>query len=117
MRPCLLILLSSFVACVPTGSSKDFLIGAWFRSETISAGFTSFVRWEFRADETFLQTGYPPLTQQGRYRILESDNDLLKIRLFEQSGTFGTDDRDLMVQINRARNEITLAGTVFPRAK
>ncbi len=112
-----LVLLSSLVACVPTVSSQDFLLGAWLRSERIASGFTSFVRWEFRANGTFLQTGYPELTQQGRYRILEDNNDLLKIRFFEQSGTFGTDDRELQIQINRTRDEIIISGTAFPRAK
>ncbi len=112
-----LVLLSSLVACLPATSSQDFLLGAWLRSERIASGFTSFVRWEFRVDGTFVQTGYPELRQQGRYQILEERNDLLKVRFFEQSGTFGTDDRELQVQLNRTRDEIIVAGTVFLRVK
>lgn len=44
--------------------------------------------------------GYPPLSQKGKYRIVKTEDNKLTLKLYEQSGNFGTKDKQIEVIID-----------------
>ena len=66
-----------------------------------------FLEWTF-ADGKFLQTGYPPITQEGKYRIVKQEKDKLTLELYEQKGTFGTKDKQIEVVIDEKNEKLSI---------
>lgn len=66
-----------------------------------------FQEWTF-SDGKFLEEGYPPLGQKGKYRIIRNEDDKLTLELFEQSGTFGTENSRLEIVIDKKENTLKI---------
>ena len=72
-------------------------------------GMSWFSEWTF-AGGTFRQLGYPPLHQEGKYRVAEDRDDRLKLELHDQTGTFGSTDRPLEIIVDREKKTLTIQG-------
>lgn len=85
-------------------AAEKFVQGAWHHSGTVPGSLPGremsfFIEWRF-ARGRFVQTGYPPLHSEGRYRVLYADATALKLLLFEQSGNFSERDRTIEIAID-----------------
>lgn len=68
-----------------------------------------FLEWTF-TDGKFLLTGYPPLKQEGKYRIVKTEENKLTLELFDQSGNFGTENKQIEIIIDRKNNKLKING-------
>lgn len=94
-------------------SAEQFIQGTWRASGTDPSGRHGwFQEWTFDNGK-FEETGYPPLGQKGSYRILKSHGNKLTLELYDQDGTFGTENRQLEIVINKRRRTLKI-GTVGP---
>src|SRR6185295_12524289 len=79
-----------------------YVLGTWrldgeLPPNNTGHGFHWFLEYKFNADGTFMLTGYPPLMQKGKYRVVKSEDNKLTLDLYEQSGNFG--DKDKQIEI------------------
>ena len=93
-------------------AAERFVQGAWHHSGTVPGSvpgreMSFFIEWRF-AGGRFVQTGYPPLHSEGRYRVLFADTTVLKLMLFEQSGNFSERDRTIEIAIDRKAETISV---------
>jgi hypothetical protein len=96
-------------------AAEKFIQGAW-RATGTNGGYGWFLEYTFD-NGNFKQTGYPAIFQEGKYRVLSSEGDKLTLELYEQKGTFGEENRELVVLIDRKTNGLTISGTKgFTRA-
>lgn len=81
-------------------------------------GVSWFLEWTFAADGMFLQTGYPPLSQKGKYRLVQIIGDKITLKLYEQSGNFGTKDKQIEILIDAEKDTLKIDGKAgFKRSK
>ena len=66
-----------------------------------------FLEWTF-AGGKFLQTGYPPIKQEGKYRVVKQSDDKLTLELYEQKGNFGTKDRRVEIVIDEKNERLKI---------
>ena len=92
-----------------TGESEKFIQGTW-RVTGENGGYGWFLEWTF-VDGNFKQLGYPPIVQEGKYKVLRADGDRLTLELYEQKGTFGEQNRELQISLDRQANQLTISGT------
>lgn len=88
--------------------AENRIQGTW-RAEGESGGRSWFLEWTF-AGGKFKQTGYPPITQEGKYRVLSSDADQLTLELYEQEGTFGGGKREIRILPDKETGQLTISG-------
>ena len=50
--------------------------------------------------------GYPPITQEGKYRVVKSEANRLTIELFDQDGTFGKEPQRMEISAEDGRLKI-----------
>jgi hypothetical protein len=81
------------------------LQGTWRTAGETPDRHTWFLEWTFK-DGRFKQVGYPPITQEGRYRIVESSSNSLMIELYDQDGTFGKEPQQ--IEITASSNRLTI---------
>jgi hypothetical protein len=123
MKPLKMMLLAllacSALAAAPAprasvaDSAEQFIQGTWRASGTDPSGRHGwFQEWTFENGK-FNETGYPPLEQKGSYRVLKSQGNRLTLELYDQDGTFGTENRQLDLVINRRRGTLKI-GQVGP---
>jgi len=110
IRTTLLALLACSAVAFPAprarsaaDSAERFIQGTWRAEGTDPSGRHGwFQEWTFENGK-FTETGYPPLEQKGSYRVLKSQGNRLTLELYDQDGTFGTENRQLDIVINRRR--------------
>ena len=121
MKLLALILLLSMIGPAPAadasltdaGPLEKFIQGTWRATGTDPSGRHAwFQEWTF-TDGKFKETGYPPLEQSGSYRVLKAERNKLTLELYDQDGTFGTENRQLEIVINKRRATLRI-GTVGP---
>lgn len=96
------------------GDAENFIQGTW-RAAGGDGVRAWFLDWTF-ADGAFKQIGYPPILQEGKYRVVSSDADRITLELFEQTGTFGTENSELEILVDKPANQLSISGTkVFLR--
>jgi hypothetical protein len=113
------LLIAAALAC-PLGAgaaqaqtaAEKFVQGAWHHSGTVPGSvpgreMSFFIEWRF-AQGRFVQTGYPPLHSEGRYRVLYADPTVLKLLLFEQSGNFSERDRTIEIALDPKAQTISV---------
>jgi len=88
--------------------NEDFIIGTWrldgeLPPNNSGHSFHWFLEYTFNADGTFMQAGYPPLMQKGKYKNVKSEDNKLTIDLYEQSGNFGDKDKQIEIVIKRRK--------------
>ena len=104
-----LILFSALtLATAAKKSNEDFIQGTW-RMTGQNGMYGWFLEWTFDRGKFNLK-GYPPLYQEGKYRIIKTEGDKLTLELYDQKGNFGTDNSQIEVIINKKKNTLTIKG-------
>ena len=67
-----------------------------------------YLEWKFDEQGKFTLNGYPPIHQEGRYRIVKTKGETLTLELFEQQGTLGTDKSQIQVVVNTKLDRLTI---------
>ena len=119
MKIAALIILLAAAACPLSlrnmGPNEQFVQGAWRAAGNLGneeeASHAWFLEWKFE-NGSFEQTGYPPITQKGKYEVLDDRDDLLRLRLYDQEGTFGKDERTIEIRIDREQGTLAIDRTV-----
>ena len=115
MRPVKLMLLA-VLACAAVAAShrataadsaEQFMQGTWRLSGMNDATHSWFLEWTFDHGK-FTLDGYPPLHQEGKYRILKQRGNKLTLELYEQQGNFGTGTEQLEVVIDKNKDTLKI---------
>lgn len=119
------VMLLIFSACSPD-PNEAFIQGTWSITNELSpAGSASAIKyfeWEFRNGYFYRAQEIDPLNiiqSQGRYQILESDEDVLVLELFDIKGerfTYNNSPIDIKIEINRDQDTIQVVNILFERA-
>jgi hypothetical protein len=101
-----------------TDSPEEFIQGSWHAQGTDPSGRHGwFQEWTFEKGK-FKHTGYPPLEQEGSYRILKTEGNKLTLELYDQKGTFGTENSQIEVVIDKDKGKLKIKGQgPFSRVK
>lgn len=102
-------LACSAVQAITPDTNALFIQGQWSYSQDLGGGFASVLTWDFRSGHFTLE-GYPPLLQEGDYRVVTSEGDSLTLRLVNQSGDLPTDDRDIVILLDRSAETLMIDG-------
>ncbi|MEP6945332.1 MAG: hypothetical protein ABJA02_05395 [Acidobacteriota bacterium] len=99
-----------FSIAVPAQSNETFIQGKWrldghLPPNQSGHSMSWYQEWTF-ADGTFIEEGYPPLNQKGRFRIFKDENNKLTLELYEQSGDLGSKDSKLIIIINKEHDTL-----------
>jgi major membrane immunogen (membrane-anchored lipoprotein) len=110
----LIIIMFSLTQVGACGHSENerFIQGEWQAAGEQGSGYAWFIRWKFKQGN-FVQTGYPPLEQAGKYRVLSEKDDDLELEFFDQSGTFGTNVQRVKIVLDKINRSLLLEGRVF----
>lgn len=92
-----------------TGENEKYIQGTW-RVTGENGGRSWFLEWTFENGK-FKQTGYPPIIQEGKYRVIGETDNKITLELYEQKGTFGDDTRRIEILIDTKTNQLTISGT------
>lgn len=104
-----LILFSAMgLASATKKTNEDFIQGTW-RLTGDNGGHAWYLEWTFDHGRFNLK-GYPPLYQEGKYRIIKSNGDRLTLDLYDQKGNFGTEDSQVEITIDKKREMLTIKG-------
>lgn len=66
-----------------------------------------FLEWTFDKGN-FKQVGYPPILQEGKYKILSAEKDKIMLELYEQKGTFGEGKKTMEILFDSQANLLTI---------
>lgn len=104
----LLMVLLGFAAPInsQTKSNREWIQGTW-RISGSNGTMAWFMEWTF-ADGNFIQEGYPPLLQKGKYRLLKDENNTLVLELYKQEGTFGNEQREIEIVLDKKKNQLSI---------
>ena len=91
------------------GENEIFIQGTW-RTGGENGGYAWYLEWTFD-DGKFKQIGYPPIIQEGKYRVVSADADQITIELYEQKGTFGEQKREIQITVDKQANQLTISNT------
>ena len=107
------LVLSPFSSCVVSAQDHGtFIQGKWrlegeHPKNESGRAMSWFLEWTF-ADGKFLQTGYPPIKQEGKYRIVKREENKLTLELYEQKGNFGTKDKQIKIVVDRENEKLKI---------
>ncbi len=104
----ILIALASFsyIAAPVTDDNEKVMQGTW-RLTGSNGKHAWFLEWTF-AEGKFELKGYPPLHQQGKYRIVKTEDNKLTLELYEQSGNFGTENKQMQIIVNKEKDTLMI---------
>lgn len=119
---CLFVSLT-LPACAPN-PNEQFIQGAWlFANETgeeRSGSAHVYFEWQFSNGTFYVYQEIvfgKPLVSEGRYRILENQEDLIVLELFNVEGNFIPEEPyELRIQIDRENDTARIQKTLFERA-
>lgn len=99
-----------------TDSDEQRIQGTW-RLAGSSGGHAWFLEWKFEQGK-FTLTGYPPLSQEGSYRIIKTDGAKLTLELYDQKGNFGTENSQIEIVTDKDTDKLKIKGQgPFTRVK
>ncbi|NUM48403.1 MAG: hypothetical protein HUU38_27155 [Anaerolineales bacterium] len=118
-----LLLLPFLLTACKQDPNEEFLQGIWeFANEAgdeRSGRVHLFYRWQFSDGTFYVEQEIvmsKPSVSEGRYRILESSDNLIVLELFAVEGTFiPSDPYELRIEINREDNTARFQRTLFNR--
>lgn len=122
MKTALLLLIILFVSALPAVSrladaSEPDIQGTWRLRGDDGKGHAWFLEWTFEKGKFDLK-GYPPLHQEGSYRIVKTKGAKLTLELYEQQGNFGTENSQIVIIVNKKRDTLMIKGQgPFARVK
>ncbi len=82
--------------------TEGYLQGTWRAAGETPDRHAWFLEWTFD-NGRFKQMGYPPITQEGKYRLIAAEGDKLTIELFDQNGTFGKETQRIEISADAGR--------------
>ena len=102
------LLLFSFVAAAYSAkkTNEDFIQGMW-RLTGEQGGHGWYLEWTFDHGRFDLK-GYPPLAQEGKYRIIKADGDKLTLELYDQKGNFGTENSRIEIVLDKKKDTLMI---------
>ncbi len=118
MKQTFLPLFISLLVSIPVASraedAQDTSIqGNWYLSGQLDSkdghGFSWFLEWTFDHGK-FNLSGYPPLHQEGKYRVVKTDGDKLTLELYEQKGNFGTENSRIEIVVDKEKDRLMIDG-------
>ena len=109
MKFLLPLALVALVACpFAAGENEKLMQGTWrLTGSTGTHGW--FLEWTFDQGR-FNLDGYPPLHQEGKYRVLKEEGAKLTLEFYEQRGNFGTENSQLEVVVDKDKDALTIKG-------
>lgn len=118
------VCLTQMSACSLMMSEEEkYIQGTWRLSGELpnsnknEPGMAWYLEYTFDKGK-FKQTGYPPITQEGKYKVIKQDGNKLTLELYDQKGTFGTENKQMVVVVEREKNKLTIDGKEgFSRAQ
>ena len=112
-----IVLVGFFLVPARATTSDEKVIQGTWRLEGSNAGHAWFLEWKF-AEGKFMLSGYPPLFQEGRYRIIKTEGAKLTLELYEQKGNFGTENSQIEIVIDKRKDKLKIKGQgPFSRVK
>ncbi len=88
-------------------SAEQFMQGTWRLSGMNDATHGWFLEWTFDHGK-FTLDGYPPLHQEGKYRILKQQGSKLTLELYDQQGNFGTGSEKLEIVLYKNKDTLKI---------
>lgn len=64
-----------------------------------------YVNWKFNKGN-FNFVGYPPLKQEGKYRVIKETPDSITLEFYDQKGDWGSEKSQRTFFINRSKDEL-----------
>ena len=126
MKLMAVLLLAVLVCSSPVAGSSltssdadlDFIQGSWRAEGTDPSGRHGwYQKWTFDKGR-FKHEGYPPFFQEGSYRLLKKEGNKLTIELYDRSGTFGTENSQIEIVIDKKKDNLMIKGQgPFKRVK
>ncbi len=108
MKLFLSLAVAALLACPPAaGENENFMQGTWRLSGTSDATHGWFLEWTFDRG-SFTLEGYPPLRQEGKYRVLSDQGNKLSLELYDQQGNFGTDNSQLEIVVDKEQEALKI---------
>ena len=89
--------------------AEKFIQGNW-RADGMNGGHRWFLEWKFDRG-SFSQLGYPPITQNGKYKVISLEGNRLKLELYDQKGTFGESKRTVEIVLEKESGQLSISGT------
>lgn len=112
-----LISFSSAPARNPITDANEKLIQGTWRLEGNNNGHSWFLEWTFEQGK-FTLKGYPPLYQEGSYKIVQTDGQKLTVELYDQKGNFGTEKSQIEIVLKKDKDKLKIKGQEpFSRVK
>lgn len=105
------LFLTILGGCAPRLGSDANFFGTWKDEERLPDGFASYLQWTFKRNSTFKLEGYPPLIQEGKFRVEKIEGNKVTLFLFEQKGDLPTEDRLLPLVVGN--NTLTIDGQLY----
>ncbi len=104
------MLLSS--CAVSAQDNEAFIQGKWRLQGESPQDRSRYIRvwyieWTF-ANGAFVQIGYPPIRQEGKYRIVKEEDSKMTLELYEQKGNFGTKDQQIKLVVDRENEKLNI---------
>ncbi len=119
MKTALLLLIFSLAVTLPAASQTEnsgesAIQGTWYlegqvRDRNNQPGLSWFLEWRFEQGR-FNLAGYPPLHQEGSYRIIRTEGNHLTLELYDQQGNFGTDTSRIEIVIQKNKDRLMIKG-------
>jgi hypothetical protein len=103
----LILVVLFLAACIPLDPNDQTIQGSWQAAGDQGEGHSWYLKWTFK-NGTFSVEGYPPLTQTGNYRVKSSIGSSLTLELTNQKGDWPTDDREIIILIDKTNNTLTI---------
>jgi hypothetical protein len=121
----ILLLIPLFLSACRPDPNEEFIQGTWSivnEAKTGSASSaTRYFAWEFSGGTFYREEELDPLTtiqSQGRYRIVESDGDVLLLELYDIKGerfTYNNSDVEVKIEIDREQDMVRITSRLFER--
>ena len=67
-----------------------------------------YLEWTFGDKGNFTLNGYPPLHQEGSYRVVKTKGNTLTLELFDQKGNFGADKSQMQIVVDGKKDTLTI---------
>lgn len=105
----LAVALGTMLTACAAPDPAPALAGGWTFSQDLGQGFGAYLTWSFAGDRFTLE-GYPPLRQEGRFRLIERRDHTYRIQLFAQSGDLPADEREILVVYDPTADTLMIDG-------
>lgn len=89
------------------GENEKLMQGTWRLSGMNDATHSWFLEWTFDQGK-FTLDGYPPLHQEGKYRVLNEQGAKLTLELYDQQGNFGEGTEKLEVIVDKDKDTLRI---------